>query len=75
MRYIALSEIYLVKINFGSFIFVCNVATRTFLMMCMIVIALLDSTMGDIHGGGSQKCAVCLVITSSPLLLALASWT
>ena len=52
---------YLVKINFGSFIFVFNVATRKFLMMYMIVIALLGSTMGNIHGEGPRN-VLCVLL-------------
>lgn len=45
----------LVKIDFGSFIFVFNGATRRFLMIYVVLVALLDSTMANIRGEGPRN--------------------
>lgn len=46
---------YLVRINFGSFVFVFNVATSKFLMIYVVLIALLDTTMSSTHGEGPRN--------------------
>lgn len=47
---------YLVRINFGSFVFVVfNVATSKFLMIYVVLIALLDTTMSSTHGEGPRN--------------------